>query len=253
MVVAPAGSSRRKCVAGDALSHLRAVTGPAHRALEGGLGLLDENLELDAYKNVLARFYGFWIGWQPQIAGLLQNDALLTPRRRLHLLEADLTALGVSRNEMAALPKCPLTELHDSAEALGSLYVLEGSTLGGKLIRGNVQRCLGISALGSCTYFNGFGAETDRMWRSFLLGLEAAPAADTPKIGNGAVATFDRLGWWLTRPFLAAATPLGGVAATGAVGDRPPHLTPPREPPVQRPISPPAQRIPPPPESPRSY
>jgi heme oxygenase len=192
-------SSRRKSVAGDTLIHLRAMTGPAHHALEGGLDLLNENLELDAYKTVLARFYGFWSGWQPQIADLLQDDAFLTPRRRLHLLAADLTALGVSNDELAALPKCPLTTLHDTAEALGSLYVMEGSTLGGKSIRRNIQRCLGTSILSSCTYFNGFGADTEMMWKAFLVVLDAAPAADKQRMGDGAVATFDRLGWWLRR------------------------------------------------------
>jgi heme oxygenase len=183
---------------GEALVHLRAVTGPAHRALEGALGLLDEHLELDAYKQVLERFYGFWSGWEPQIAGLLQDVVVLAPRRRLHLLAADLMALGVSKVELDALPKCPLTALHDAAEALGSLYVMEGSTLGGKLIRSNVRRCLGGGLRGS-SYFEGYGAETGRMWRSFLVVLDAAPAADKQRIGDGAVATFERLGWWLTR------------------------------------------------------
>jgi heme oxygenase len=175
------------------------VTGPAYRALEGGLGLMNEHLDLEAYKYLLGRFYGFWSGWQPQIAGLLLNDALLKPRRRLHLLAADLTGLGVSRKELAALPKSPLTVLDDAAEALGSLYVMEGSTLGGGLIRGNVQRCLGNVALSCCTYFDGYGPATNAMWRSYLEILEAAPADDQPKIGTGAVATFEQLGWWLTR------------------------------------------------------
>jgi heme oxygenase (biliverdin-IX-beta and delta-forming) len=45
---------------------------------------MNENLDLAAYKGLLARFYGFWSGWQPQVASLLRNDAFLTPRRRLH-------------------------------------------------------------------------------------------------------------------------------------------------------------------------
>jgi len=93
----------------------------------------------------------------------------------------------------------PLTPLHDAAEALGSLYVMEGSTLGGRLIRRNVQRCLGSVASTACAYFSGYGAETAMMWQAFLGLLDAAPAADRQKIGNGAVATFERLGWWLTR------------------------------------------------------
>jgi heme oxygenase (biliverdin-IX-beta and delta-forming) len=192
------GSSRRKG-AGEALALLRDVTGPVHRAMEGGPGLLSEHLELDAYTAVLARFYGFWSGWRPRIADLLLNDALLTPRKRLHLLAADLAALGVTEQELAALPKCPLTALRDAAEALGSLYVMEGSTLGGRLIRANVQRCLWSVALSGCSYFNSYGAATKTMWRSFLVVLDAAPSADQPRIGKGVAGTFERLGGWLTR------------------------------------------------------
>ena len=197
--MAPTSGDSRPKRAGAALIHLRDVTGPAHRALEGGLGLLNEHLDLDTYKSVLERFHDFWSGWQPQIAGLLRDDLLLMPRRRLHLIAADLAALGLSDHELAVLPTCPLTVLHDAAEALGSLYVLEGSTLGGGLIRDNVHRCLGKVALNCCAYFNGYGTETDVMWQSFLKVLDAAPAADQPKIGTGAVTTFERLGLWLTR------------------------------------------------------
>src|SRR6478672_11896819 len=94
------------------LAHLRMVTGPAHRALARELRLLDRQLDLEAYRQLLARLYGFWIGWEPQIAGLLRDEAMLAPRRRLHLLAADLAALGVADNELAALPRCPLTSLH---------------------------------------------------------------------------------------------------------------------------------------------
>ena len=185
--------------AGETLAHLRTVTGPAHRALERDLGLLNRQLDLEAYRQLLASLYGFWIGWEPQIAGLLQDAALLAPRRRLHLLAADLTALGIAENELAALPQCPLTPLRDAAEALGSLYVMEGSALGGRLIGDHVQRCLGSVALDASAYFRGYGAETEMMWQAFLVRLDAAPAADTQRIGNGAVATFERLGWWLTQ------------------------------------------------------
>jgi heme oxygenase len=198
-ITAPTPVTNLRTTAGAALAHLRTVTGPTHRALEGALGLLDEHLELDAYRQVLARFYGFWSGWEPQIAGLLEDTVMLVPRRRLHLLAADLAALGVAKHELAALPKCPLVALHDAAEALGSLYVMEGSTLGGKLIRGNIQRCLGSMALGGCAYFDGYGTDTGAMWQEFLVHLAAAPAADVQRMGNGAVATFERLRWWLTR------------------------------------------------------
>ena len=188
---------------GLVLAHLRAMTRPSHDALEGALGLLDGGLDLDEYRNVLRRLYGFWRGWEPQVAGLLRDVALSEPRRRLHLLAADLTALGVSGRELDGLPLCPLTTLRDDVEALGSLYVMEGSTLGGRIILRNVDRCLGNEGRASCSYFNGYGERTGAMWRLFLARLEQASPADAERIGHGASATFGQLGWWLPQPRVA--------------------------------------------------
>lgn len=116
---------------GAILAHLREATRPAHQALDVALGLMDDGIGIAAYTRLLERFYGFWCGWQPQMAGLMRDEALLGPRRRLHLLAADLAALGLSPDAVRALPWCPLPALRDASEALGSLYVMEGSTLGG--------------------------------------------------------------------------------------------------------------------------
>ena len=181
------------------LARLRTVTRPAHDRLEGALGLLDDQLDRDAYKQVLERLYGFWRGWEPQVAALLQDRPLLEPRRRLHLLEADLTVLGSSAWAVDALPACPLPLLHDAAGALGSLYVMEGSTLGGRVIQQNVERRLGFDGRSGCSYFAGYGANTGRMWRLFLARLDEAPATDAERIATGAAATFERLAYWLPR------------------------------------------------------
>ena len=185
--------------AGAVLAYLRTVTRPSHDALEGALGLLDEQLEAATYRTILQRFYGFWRDWEPQVATLLQDDALLGPRRRLHLLAADLTALGMSGHAMAALPSCPLPPLADAAAALGSLYVMEGSTLGGRVIQRHIGRRLGLDEQSGGSYFAGYGTQTGMMWRSFLVRLDQAPMAEAGRIGSGATATFERLAWWLTR------------------------------------------------------
>lgn len=183
---------------GAVLAHLRLVTRPAHDSLEGALGLLDERLDLRAYIVTLQRFHGFWRLWEPHMAGLLHDEVLLGPRRRLHLLSADLAVLGFSPAAIAALPACPLPMLRDPSEALGSLYVMEGSTLGGRIIQRHVAQRLGLDGGSGCSYFAGYGAETGRMWRSFLARLNQEPMAMAGQIGDGASATFERLAWWLT-------------------------------------------------------
>ena len=161
------------------------------------MGLLDERLDLQAYRKVLGRLYGFWRGWEPQMATVFQDTAFLGPRRRLHLLQADLATVGLSAHAVRVLPTCPLPILRDAVEALGSLYVMEGSTLGGQVIKQNVERRLGFDGRHGCTYFASYGTDTGRMWRSFLARLDQVPMTDAKQVADGAVATFERLAWWL--------------------------------------------------------
>jgi heme oxygenase len=182
---------------GAMLAHLRVATRASHEAMEGSLGLLDETLDRDRYRAILSRFYGFWVVWEPRVALLLGNEAFTTPRRRLHLLAADLSALGLSAQAQAVLPRCRVPKLHDAGEALGSFYVMEGSTLGGRIIQRNVEHRLGDAGRSSSTYFAGYGSDTGLMWRSFLARLDQAPIVDAARIARGAVATFERLGEWL--------------------------------------------------------
>ena len=181
------------------LAHLRQVTRPAHDRLEGALGLLDPGLDIGRYRDVLGRFYGFWVTWQPQVTALFGEESFLAPRRRLHLLHADLIVLGMTAGGLDLLPRCPPVPLCDAQEALGSLYVMEGASLGGRVIKRNVEDRLGALGRSSCSYFSGYGLHTGAMWRGLVARLGCEPAAHEEMVGRGAVATFERLGWWLTR------------------------------------------------------
>ena len=184
---------------GAVLAHVRRVTRPAHDRLEGSLGLLDPDLDSERYLDLLQRFYGFWLIWQPQIATLLGDDIFLAPRRRLHLLHADLIVLGMTALGLDLLPRCPAVPLGNAQEALGSLYVMEGSSLGGRLIKRNVEDQLGEIGQASCSYFRGYGPRTGAMWSATIARLCQEPVAHKEAVGRGAVATFAQLDWWLTR------------------------------------------------------
>jgi heme oxygenase len=174
---------------------LRAETRPEHDRLENGLRLTDPDLTLERYREVMARFFAFWSGWEPRMAAVLTDEALLAPRRRLHLLRADLLALGIAPE---TLPACEPPPIHSRGEAFGSLYVMEGSTLGGRVILKRLG-ALGLSPdTGGCAYFAGYGAETGAMWTRFLERLEAeADNGNALAIIRGARATFARLGDWM--------------------------------------------------------
>lgn len=169
---------------------LRAGTQAEHERLDSGLDLTAPGLSAGRYRRVLERFHGFWEGWEPRLAEELGDEALFGPRRRLHLLREDLRALGA---DPEGLPLCPPPPIRGHAEAMGSLYVMEGSTLGGRVILKRLEG-LGLPA-GSCGYFAGHGARTGTMWTDFLRRLEGE--RDSAAVLRGAKATFATLGDWV--------------------------------------------------------
>ncbi len=50
---------------------------------------------------------------------------------------------------------------------IGCLYVLEGSTKGGRVIFRRMSRVLGISDEGGGRFFNGYGRSTEAHWQEF--------------------------------------------------------------------------------------
>ncbi len=56
--------------------------------------------------------------------------------------------------------------------ALGCLYVLEGATLGGQVISRHLAK-LGIGPENGGRFFNGYGARTGEMWKSFQTSATA--------------------------------------------------------------------------------
>ena len=79
-------------------------------------------------------------------------------RRRVERLRSDLAELGAAMPEPAAVP-----ELTSNAAALGTAYVLEGSRLGGTLLKRSVPADLPASFL---------GAADSGAWRRLLAILD---------------------------------------------------------------------------------
>jgi heme oxygenase len=116
------------------------------------------------------------------------------PRRRLALLTADLRLMD---DRDGPPPRPDLAPLPDEASAWGSLYVLEGSTLGGAVIAKSLARS-GVPGLAGLGYFNPHGRRTMASWQAFRMELIAAvtPGGE-PAALAAARATFVRLIEWL--------------------------------------------------------
>jgi heme oxygenase len=180
------------------LDRLRDETAEAHRRIEATVDLPSRLRSLVCYRDLLARFHGFHASWEPRMIAAL-GTVFESKRRKLELLQHDLRALGLQDDDIHRLPACPhLPALRTRSQAFGSMYVLEGATLGGRIIASAVQQRLGLSAAHGCRYFHGYGAETDLMWRTFrVLVLAQSTDDDGAEMIASARATFDCLRSWL--------------------------------------------------------
>jgi heme oxygenase len=181
----------------DLATRLRFETTDAHQDLEDKLALLRRPPDRQRFMAVLERFHGFHAVWEEAIRHRSRYAAFHASRSRLPHLRRDLAALGRTSAEMARLPECREAEALVSADdaALGSLYVLEGSTLGGQVI-GRELAGAGWLPPGGLTYFNPYGHRTGEMWRSFRSWLSVQDV-DHKAAAEGARRTFRLLEAWV--------------------------------------------------------
>jgi heme oxygenase len=168
---------------------LRMETAAAHRAVEAAAGLPGRVVTVADYAACLSRFFRLFAPLEAAIGGFAGWADLgidLGARRRTPALLADLRALGCEPPAPAPilLPAFPA--------AIGALYVLEGSALGGKILAQAFARQVPAIA-GATKFFGGDGARSGEMWRDFRAALdlygEKNPAAQ-PAVIAGAVAAF---------------------------------------------------------------
>ncbi len=179
-------------MSGDVHARLRAATASAHGRLERDLDWEARVASLDGYRGLLARLRGFHATYEPAIGAALDEAAFFEPRRRLAKLDADLTYLGLGPTGALPAPSAPRLAGPDAA--LGALYVLEGSTLGGRVIGRRIAALHGFETDG-LAYYRAHGPATGAMWSAFRARLEAA--GDAGALAEAAVATFAAMRAWL--------------------------------------------------------
>lgn len=194
----------RRVGASPLRQQLKRETAGLHRRLEAHLGLLDSDLSIDRYRRVLESFLGFYAPIEAGLA-LVAVEASSLPfplRDRSKLIESDLLSLGMSRIELADLPRCvDLPRLSCPEEQAGCLYVLEGACLGGQMIAPVLQRRFGLARGSGASFFSGDAERTPARWGMVLAWLDglACTGARTEEIVASARATFLTFAQWVER------------------------------------------------------
>jgi heme oxygenase (biliverdin-IX-beta and delta-forming) len=142
-------------------AQLRESTRAAHARAEASLARLAQPDSLARYAELLCVLWGF----QAPLERLLGRQELppavgWPARQRLGALAADLTELGVTG---PSLPEAPgLPALAGPGAVWGTLYVTEGATLGGRVLRRRIETRLGPVP---ARFLDGHGDRTQPIWR----------------------------------------------------------------------------------------
>jgi heme oxygenase len=105
---------------------------------------------------------------------------------------SDLSGLGqpAAPARPSSLDELPLTPppITSEAQALGTLYVLEGATLGLQVVHKRLQ--LDHPGRTAVRFMTGYGSDTGASWRRFIERLDRVPEAEWPRAIEAAGATF---------------------------------------------------------------
>ena len=156
-------------------AQLRERTAPLHRQIETLLRLPDTIRSRADYQDWLGRFLGLYDPLEVLLAEFSEWDSLgLSMLSRDHscCLVDDLVVLGMNPRGLPRAPPALLPDLPSFAHALGALYVIEGATLGGRLILRDLEPRIGASIAGATRFFGGRGEALGPMWQGFRAALD---------------------------------------------------------------------------------
>jgi heme oxygenase len=162
---------------------IKACTLSTHQALEKQLVQKIRVLkDMDDYRALLQVFYRYFGGLEALIAPFITTAELpdYQQRRKAEHIAADLRQLGATLPAIAGAAELPL--INTTAGALGALYVMEGSTLGGQIIVKMLRKQLGAEMFFPASFFNGYGPQTAQRWAGFQTALNDYSSAERDEL-----------------------------------------------------------------------
>lgn len=177
---------------------LREATRTPHAQLEKAMvERLRQTVTPAAYTSLLRMFYGFYKPVEDLID--LHVDKHYLPdhegRRKSSAILSDLRILG--EEDVGGLCS-QLPIISNSYTAFGAMYVLEGSTLGGRIICAMLKKNLNAE-LPAFSFFEGYGENTGVMWAAFKSKLDnyTTDAGRKAEIIDAATTTFVNFKKWM--------------------------------------------------------
>lgn len=148
---------------------LKTNTAQYHDEIEARLEskrLFDGSFTQENYYKMLLVNHQFIKAYEGEIHTLLNEEDLNLLNEinfnKLELIEKDLIELQLNPYELS-----PIVPLMNRAEALGALYVIEGSMLGGMVIAKQLKKYPDLEKAGF-HYFGHYGSHIGPVWKTFV-------------------------------------------------------------------------------------
>jgi len=127
--------------------------------------IFNKTFTLEDYRKIIHTNYLMLLHSENKIFSSLSdkfNEKLqLNKRKKLPLIEKDLSGLALDNQK----PSFNL-EFENEHEALGAMYVIEGSTLGGNVIAKQLSKTEGFDQV-TFNFFGCYQENTGSMWKNF--------------------------------------------------------------------------------------
>lgn len=178
-------------------ARLKKETATAHQNLEKQLvPFMKKVNSAAAYGRLLQFFYGFTAPAEHLLDKNLVHHPISysSQRRKADWILADLNNLSDYHEKQTFCQNLP--DISNAAEAMGMLYVLEGSTLGGSIIAKMLQSKLSHVPEATYQFFEGYKEKTFPYWNAFRDDLMELPESQHQACIDAANQTFEAFSEW---------------------------------------------------------
>ena len=162
----------------DVLDRIIAATAALDERLATETRALLEAAAQEAYRQYLARLYGFVTPLELELAKHPELRTVVDVRRfdKHELLRRDLEALNTRADELQLCSSIPV--FNDVQTALGWAYITERGSLGHTTLFHSLASLLPREAAFAASYLKCYFGAVGETWRGFVEGLDAAGKRD---------------------------------------------------------------------------
>jgi heme oxygenase len=188
------------------LEKIREKTKEYHDQFTGwARDILSGTITLEEYKKVLKIMYGFHYPHEQRLLAFDLWDGAdqkldLKTRIKTDLLIEDLKAIGATEEEIENIEICTdFPPAENLGQILGSMYVIEGATIGGQIMSKKLTELFDLKESGAL-FFNSYGDRIMPMFKVFcdVLNTTGAEKDIEETIVTSSVETYYAFNNWLS-------------------------------------------------------